>query len=172
MNYKIIPNFLEKENLEILKKNLFSEDLPWYYKENLTLPKKDNEHAFYNHCIYNLKPQSILFNDMDVFINKLNIVSIVEIRANSMYIQKDPYECSWHTDRPFKCKTGIFYLNTCNGYTLLNTNPITKIDSIENTMLIFDSQIQHKGVSQTDCKRRMVINFNYFDNPCAFTYNH
>jgi len=170
MNYKIIDNFLEKENFQFLQKVLFSEDTPWFYKDAFTIPRKNTEHAFYNHCIYSLKqPQSKLFDYMNVFIEKLKIVAIDEIRVNSMYVQKDHYESEWHIDRPFKCKTGIFYLNTCNGYTLLKTNSETKIDSLENRMLIFDSQIEHKGVSQTDTKRRMVINFNYFDNPCAFT---
>jgi len=170
MNYKIIDNFLEKENFQFLQKVLFSEDTPWFYKDAFTIPRKNTEHAFYNHCIYSLKqPQSKLFDYMNVFIEKLKIVAIDEIRVNSMYVQKDHYESEWHIDRPFKCKTGIFYLNTCNGYTLLKTNSETKIDSLENRMLIFDSQIEHKGVSQTDTRRRMVINFNYFDNPCAFT---
>jgi hypothetical protein len=88
-----------------------------------------------------------------------------------MYKQYQPYDCEWHVDRPFQCKTAILYLNNCNGYTLLKTNPITKIESIENRMLLFDSKIQHKAISQTDSKRRIVINFNYFDNPCAFTDN-
>jgi len=172
MNYKIIDNFLEKEKLEFLQKILFSEGTPWYYRDSMTVPRNNTEHAFYNHCIYNLKkPQSNLFEHMDVFIEKLNIVALDEIRVNSMYVQKDHYESKWHTDRYFKCKTGIFYLNTCNGHTLLKTNPITKIESIENRMLIFDSQIEHKVISQTDTKRRMVINFNYFDNPCAFNNN-
>lgn len=170
MNYKIIDNFLKKENFQFLQKVLFSEDTPWFYKDAFTVPRKNTEHAFYNHCIYSLKqPQSKLFDYMNIFIEKLKIVAIDEIRVNSMYVQKDHYESEWHIDRPFKCKTGIFYLNTCNGYTLLKTNSETKIDSLENRMLIFDSQIEHKGVSQTDTKRRMVINFNYFDNPCAFT---
>ena len=31
-------------------------------------------------------------------------------------------------------------------------------------MLIFDSDIPHRAVSQTDVERRIVINLNYFDD--------
>lgn len=171
-NFKIIDNFLEKKQLKYLQNNIFSKDIAWYYNNSLNLPDNNKQHGFYNHSIYNNnKLNSPLFDKMDFFIKKLNIVALIEIRINSMYFQKDQYESYWHTDRPYKCKTGIFYLNTCNGKTLLKTDPITEINSIENRMLVFDSQIEHKAVSQTDAKRRMVINFNYFDNPCTFTIN-
>ena len=37
----------------------------------------------------------------------------------------------------------------------------TKIESVENRVVIFDSQIRHAGVPCTDEKRRVVINFNF-----------
>lgn len=169
-NFKIIDNFLEKEQFKYLQSIIFSNDIAWFYNNSLNLPDDGKQQGFYNHSIYNdYKFNSPLFENMNDFLKKLNIVSLIEIRINSMHVQKEHYESYWHTDRPFKCKTGIFYLNTCNGKTKLKTDPITKVDSVENRMLIFDSRIEHKAISQTDTKRRIVINFNYYDNPCTFT---
>ena len=37
----------------------------------------------------------------------------------------------------------------------------TKVESVENRVLVFDSQLRHAGVPCTDEKRRVVINFNF-----------
>ena len=42
-------------------------------------------------------------------------------------------------------------------------NKDIKVDSKENRMLIFNSQIKHRQLTQTDTKERMVINYNYYD---------
>ena len=55
--------------------------------------------------------------------------------------------------------TATYYLNTNNGYTELKTGE--KVESVENRMLVFDSNIEHQGVTCTDEKRRVLINFNY-----------
>ena len=41
---------------------------------------------------------------------------------------------------------------------------IIKIDSVENRILIFDTDISHKMISATDTKRRIIINLNYIQN--------
>jgi hypothetical protein len=64
--------------------------------------------------------------------------------------------------KALKHKTAIFYINTNNGYTEFNDG--TKVDSVENRMLIFPSKLSHRAVAQTDEDQRIVINFNYFDN--------
>ena len=38
-----------------------------------------------------------------------------------------------------------------------------KIDSVENTAVIFDTNTQHRGVPQTDVDRRLVMNITYFE---------
>jgi hypothetical protein len=43
-------------------------------------------------------------------------------------------------------------------------NEIIEIDSVENRILIFDTDISHKMVSATDAKRRIIINLNYVQN--------
>ena len=36
-----------------------------------------------------------------------------------------------------------------------------KVESIENRLILFDSQTQHAGTSCTDKRKRVVLNINY-----------
>ena len=55
--------------------------------------------------------------------------------------------------------TAIFYINTNNGYTYFEDGQ--KIESIENRMVMFPSNIPHAGATCTDEDRRVVLNLNY-----------
>ena len=58
--------------------------------------------------------------------------------------------------------TSIFYINTNNGYTKFEDGTI--VESVANRMLSFPANMKHCGTSCTDERRRIVINFNYFEN--------
>ena len=57
-------------------------------------------------------------------------------------------------------QTAIFYVNSNNGYTEFETGEC--IHSLANRMVLFPSNIKHRGVTQTNAKERFVINFNWF----------
>ncbi len=59
-----------------------------------------------------------------------------------------------------RIKSAILYFNTNNGYTLFETGD--KIKSVENRLIIFPCDIFHTGVTQTDTKTRVLLNFNFF----------
>ena len=56
-------------------------------------------------------------------------------------------------------KIALFYLNTNNGYTILEDG--TKIESIENRLAIFDNTVIHTDCSQTDTEGRLVLNIAF-----------
>ena len=62
----------------------------------------------------------------------------------------DPYQ---HT------KTAVFYINTNNGWTEFKKGG--KVKSVANRIVIFDSKLEHSGVTCTDENKRVVMNFNY-----------
>ena len=64
-----------------------------------------------------------------------------------------------HTDLPFEHTGALFYLNTNDGLTVLEDG--TKIESIENRILLFDASRPHHSTTTSDQTRRMNINFNY-----------
>ena len=56
--------------------------------------------------------------------------------------------------------TAILYMNTNNGYTLLETG--YKVESVENRLVIFPNNVLHTGISQTDTNVRVLINFDFW----------
>jgi len=160
LEYKIIDNFLDKEIFNNFKNILFSKSINWFFLQHMT--KED--HYFFGHCFYNhFVPQSPYYIEhIEPMLIKLKVRAVSEIRANLVLKGTNQYQSNFHVDRPFECKTAILYMNTCNGYTILDEDKKIKISSEENKLLIFNSKIKHAGVSQTDVDRRIVINFNYF----------
>lgn len=69
-------------------------------------------------------------------------------------------EHGMHSDYTFPHKTGLFSINTCDGYTKLEDG--TKIDSVANRMLLFDGSNPHSSSTTTDQPVRVNININYF----------
>ena len=53
----------------------------------------------------------------------------------------------------------MFYLNTNDGYTLLEDG--TKIKSIANRVLLFNPNDLHASTSTSDTNRRVTININW-----------
>ena len=52
-------------------------------------------------------------------------------------------------------------MNTCDGYTEFRSGK--KIYSEENTAVIFDTDLEHRGTPPTNVDRRLVLNVNYFE---------
>jgi hypothetical protein len=161
MDYKIIENFLDKEEfLNIQQKLMFPDfDFPWYFREHMN---REDGHYF-RHILYgNHTPMSKGFDDIArPILKKLNCISPITIKANMIIAKEVPFQSEFHIDKHFECKTAIFYINTCNGYTLIDKKKKIKVACEANKILIFNSNIQHALVSQTDTPRRIVINLNY-----------
>ena len=84
---------------------------------------------------------------------------MIRIKANLNPISHKLIKFNGHKDQDFKCKIAIYYVNTNNGYTMINGE---KVKSKKNRMVFFDSTLEHYGTNSTDCNNRMVVNFNYF----------
>ena len=115
---------------------------------------------------------------LNPFMNKLHAQAVFRIKANLESWKGDiPFKSNFHVDNSMseafvrtvtgyeyrKVKdmtTGIYYLNTCNGYTEFEDGTI--VNSVANRFVSFPAFTKHRGVSQTDTKTRIVINFNYW----------
>ena len=80
------------------------------------------------------------------------------VKANLTLKTSTPEKSLFHSDYK-DMKTAIFYINTNNGYTEFKNGVI--VNSVANRLCNFDSNLEHQGVTCTDEKRRVVINFNY-----------
>ena len=112
-------------------------------------------HTFYN----DNKVNSHFFNYVDPILKRLKPLSLIKIKANITPISHKLVKYKTHVDQTFKCKVGLYYVNDNNGYTVIKGK---KIESKKNRMLLFNSDINHCGTNSTNCRNRMVINFNYF----------
>lgn len=154
---KTIKNFLPKKEFKPLKDYLFSRWCNWFYRENMTW----TDDPYFYHIFYDQhEPQSSSYTLVKPFIERLNIQALMQIRANLILSKDKPFYSNKHRDvDDLDSKTAIFYMNTCNGKTVVENE---EVESVENKLIIFPSQKLHYMISQTDVKRRIVININYF----------
>jgi|TARA_R100001463_G_scaffold125000_1_gene182251 hypothetical protein len=159
---KIIKNFLDKEDFLHLQKYLLSEDLPWYYRKSMILNSKDS--PYFTYCFFNDNEiTSNNFNLVKPILDKLNSLSIIQIRANLVLKEEKTRQCGWHCDYGYKnFKTAILYINQSNGPTLIKNNESSVLPE-ENKILIMDGNTEHALVTQTDTRRRVVLNLNYYE---------
>ena len=161
MKYKIIKNFLDNDTLKSLQQRLLSHEFAWFYRPR-QVEDEDREfsdyfcHSFFQSVTIN----SDYWNLVIPLITKLNVKALIEIRANLVIQRPKKIISGFHTDNDYDCKTAIFYINTCNGYTLFENGE--KVKCKENKIVIFDTNLKHAAASQTDTQQRVVLNINYF----------
>jgi hypothetical protein len=159
---KIIDNFLEKEISKNIKKILHSSYFPWYFNFGVN-NVNDGYFQFVHNFYQENAPQSDYIKILNPILEKLNIFSLIRIKANLITITPKLIEHGMHQDYLIdNLKTAIYYVNTNNGYTVFEDE--TKINSIENRIAIFKTNKLHSGSSCTDKNTRIVINFNYIEN--------
>ena len=159
--FEVKDNFLpEKEYINIYTL-LTDEYFPWYFNNYKTLSHTGELFDYqFTHTFYkDNEISSPFFKSLKPLIDKLNSRALVRIKANLNPITQELIKYKSHTDQDFECKVAIYYLNTNNGYTMLEDK---KVESKANRMVLFDSSIFHYGTNSTNCNNRMVINFNYF----------
>lgn len=166
IGYKIIDNVLDQKDLKQLQDIYFGE-ITWYYREKTTTFVTDKASDYFCHALYN-DNQTLSINFPYIYIlfsPILKIHRLQQIRANMLLSKQENSKTGFHTDlssNEVYNKSAIFYLNTNNGKTFLHKTDSIEIDAIENRLLIFDNQIEHSASYQTDVRRRIVLNFNYF----------
>ena len=166
MKYEIIDNFLPKKLFENIKNlSINNGYFPWYLNHGVT----NNNDGYIQFChtfYFNNEKFSNYFNMLEPVLEKFKVNSLVRIKANFLLktnkiIEHDFHEDIAYNDKNLIANTAVYYLNTNNGYTKFKNNNVI-INSVENRMLIFKSNLQHCGTTCTDSDFRTVINFNYF----------
>tara|TARA_B100000131_G_C17673448_1_gene433426 strand:- start:30 stop:512 length:483 start_codon:yes stop_codon:yes gene_type:complete len=157
---EVIDNFLPRYEFDKLQSFLLGEYFPWYYNDYI-LDDHYNDYSKFQfiHLIYRDKVTSSFSPNMQPFIDRLGVKNLFRIKSNLNLKTSNHQYGGYHLDPYRKGKIALYYINTNNGWTEFKNG--NKIDSIENRMLIFDADLEHTGVTCTDQKRRVLINFNY-----------
>lgn len=167
-NYKIIDNFLPKEDFEKIFDIINADHFNWFFNNNITFWKDKNsekKHYWYcTHTLFKKIPTSHHFDNIfEVFKKKSEVMDLYQLHR--MKINWYPYvekfeEHEYHFDYEYQHKGALFSLNTCDGYTKLEDG--TKIESVANRMLFFNPSKLHCSTFTSNSQRRLNINFNYF----------
>ena len=157
MKTQVLDDFLDQKLFDQLEEQMMGMFFPWNYNEGIVLPD-DGKYQF-THCFYQeYEPRSQYWSLVQPVFKDLNASSIIRCKANLTTKTTEPVANDYHTDFP-NCITAILYMNTNNGCTIFRDG--TKIHSKSNRLVVFDSNLQHAGVTCTDVNRRVVINFNF-----------
>lgn len=185
VDYKIIDDFLPQKEFQDIQtylmndvKNISDIDkktrppIGWAYNPNIVKPthyeglnnpnssSQNVKHFYMVHMVYLVNVLSPLYDKLISILNKLDVKALMRIKCNLYPNSETIYEHETHADFPFSHKTAILSVNTCDGYTKLNDG--TKIGSVANRVLLFDSSIPHQSTTTSDTTARFNINFNYF----------
>ena len=157
---KIIDDYLPEHEFKQIQDLMMGDMFPWYYNDSMVHDDDGNYtfiHAFY---VTDKGINSDFFNRLGPLLEnlKLNKNTLKRIKANLNVKTLFHRKTGWHTD-DCGSTTSIFYLNSNNGWTQFKKGG--KVESVSNRMVIFDSELEHTGVTSTNENRRVMINFNY-----------
>ena len=162
MKYEIKDNFLPQENLNILKKEIFSSYFPWYFQEKINIHHKNNQKDLSYYMTHNVFLDNTPSGYWNLFTKNLLFFiphnEVIRVVVN-LYPRSEKININeLHVDYPYEHKSALFSLNTCDGFTSFENK---KIDSKENRILFFEGHKKHSSSTCTNPKARFNININY-----------
>ena len=166
---EIIDNAISEIDLKTIQDLMLSPAFPWYFNNHTidehTASDDMNDFQLCHNFYVNTNKYGYISSDhfkiIQPIIDKLGSRILIRVKANLKTIApKKDMIVGYHSDYDLKCTTAIFYVNTNNGYTIFEESQ-KKVECVENRLLIFPTELEHCGVSCTDNKQRVVINFNF-----------
>ena len=158
-------NYLTGEEHQALYNNVVAEYFPWYFNAYKVFKheKETAPEAFqFVHIFYAMDAvNSSNFNILEPILSKLKQRALIRIKLNLNPYSQKLIVGAYHQDQSYKAQGAIYYLNTNNGYTQFKEGK-KKVYSVKNRMVFFDTSAYHRGTNSTNCKNRLVLNFNYF----------
>lgn len=160
---------LSKENLLVIQNLImWNSEFPWYFRSDPVEKGREDSELSAFHLFFAgstpIKLDSISVSSygfqLQPIVDLLEPKSLIRVKGNFYPRTCKVEEHIPHHDYDFPHKGAIFFLNTCDGFTRLNDG--TKIESVENRMLLFDPSEPHNSSSCSDEKARFNVNFNYF----------
>lgn len=157
---KIIENFIDNKNIvNDIQSTLLSNTFPYFYNDHTSKPNDKSDFLFGHMLFYDEDVQSSYYNKiLSPILGRLNYDYLLRAKINC-YTKKDTHiETGMHVDMEDNHFVALYSVNTNNGYTLFEDG--TKVQSVANQLVIFDGQLKHCSVSQTDKNLRININID------------
>ena len=159
---QIIDNFLSPYEFKRIKNLLTGQEFPWYYNHGAA-NVYDKKNYQFTHTFYDLRPRwngisSPYHQIFSSCFQLLQVEKLYRVKSNCNPKTFFHRNLGYHVDIP-DITTSVLYVNTNNGGTKFKNG--TFVRSVENRIVIFDSNQEHAGVTCTDKNVRVVVNFNY-----------
>ena len=154
----VIDDFLPEHQFKMLRDIMMSYYFPWCYWWGRD---EDEPKDFFFHTFYRDEEDhpSEYFSMLKPTLQKLvGDRKLMRVKSVLTTQTVDHHNSGYHYDYD-DMTTAIYYINTCNGWTEFEEGG--KVKSVANRVIVFDSNLIHGGVSCTDEKTRILINFNY-----------
>ena len=164
---EVVDNFLEIQQLNMLKEMMVFSDFP-YQITKIVAGKEESQiphwywygtHVFYDNC----QPMSNAFDALRPLIKRIVDLeygfAFIRGKVNFYPYTETVYEHGPHVDYPFPNYGAVLSLNTCDGFTRLSDG--TKVESVENRMVFFDSSKPHNSSTTSNASGRFNINLNF-----------
>ena len=165
---EVIDNFLPAYHFRQISNMILGVEFPWYFNDSAVRHGDDSGYQFV-HTLYNVSRGGIISQSyplFDMVQQKLGVKRLDRIKMNLNPKTVFHRKSGFHTDQrksaesvPQHQQTAVFYINTNNGWTEFKKGG--RVKSVANRIVIFDSNLEHTGVTCTDEKRRVIVNFNY-----------
>ena len=163
---QVIDNFLPEYQFRQISNMILSNEFSWYFFDGVIEPNDGQcqfTHSFFDmiyggrlsdhYPLFDIVQQKLRVSRLDRIKSNLNPKTVFHRKGGYHTDQRHPSEGLLHQ------KTAVFYINTNNGWTEFKKGG--KVKSVANRIVIFDSNLEHTGVTCTDEKRRVIVNFNY-----------
>ena len=173
-NIEVIDNYLHKREHQLiydyftgaLDKGDNANSCAWTFFPGCSMLGDDDNWFHFTQLIF--ASHTILspaFDLMRPIIQKENMSAIARIKANCMIMteQLKVFTNGFHCDFRGHLTTGIYYINSNDGYTLFENG--TKVESVANRFCRFDCNLKHTATTCTNSTTRLLINFNYHSHP-------
>jgi hypothetical protein len=168
-NKIIIDNLCPKPEADAINEIYVGEHFPWYFKNYVvdeTMIKDGTENYQYQFTHHLLREDGNIVTEQNYWqalfpiFNRIHPNTFVRIKANLVPRADKVVVHGFHVDCmvPFSI-TGIYYCNTNNGYTAFEDGD--QIESVQNRLVLFPSNMKHSGSTCTDVNSRVAININF-----------
>ena len=173
---KSYKNLLPKPFFNKLLATVSDNNFPWYFQENTVDISENKNNFMFTHLLAIVDPTITgdspmeeksrwfkTFEPIQYFIDKeFKIKKLIRMKLNLYTNQQIKIKHEDHVDYPTKMnqgiKTAIFNFTNCNGGTSIKGKIIK---SKANELHVFDNEVKHFGIVQTDTPVSMLLHLNW-----------
>jgi len=174
VDFKVIENFLDKDQFLNLQSIFLSDNFPWFYHDNISGLNDSALGDFgFGHSIFYREPSSSIYSTVESVVQLICAASettnIIKVRADMTVFSTYGHRHQPHLDLHEPHTVSILYLTNSDAETVIFKN--VNIDTLsfdeyqrvapkENKLVIFNGAYYHTGHSPASSNRRILLNVN------------